>query len=74
MSSPDPTVIQIKRPPHTPVAQFMNDVSTWLDDHKIKPVCFRTALKGRFEVYFRSVEEAQLFSQDFVYSPAETGS
>jgi hypothetical protein len=53
----------------TMLADVMNEMLAWLDDHLLKPVEFKIAMTGvpgiAFDIRFQREEEARLFERAF---------
>ena len=68
MALDPPFTIRIEKP-ETALAETMNEMRTWLDQHKVQPIEFKIAMTGfpgiAFDLQFRSEEEAVLFEQIF---------
>jgi hypothetical protein len=65
----DPALtIRIEKPEGT-LADTMNEMRSWLDEHGVQPVEFKIAMTGMpiiaFEIQFRSEDDAVLFAQVF---------
>ena len=68
MTLKSPLSVRIERP-KTSLGDAMSEIRTWLDDHKIQPVEFRSSPSvsgtSAFEIRFNRVEEARFFEQTF---------
>ena len=64
--------IRIEKP-KTAFAETMNEMRTWLDEHRFQPIEFKIAMTGMpiiaFDVQFRSEDEAVLFERVFADGP-----
>jgi hypothetical protein len=62
------TKIEVNRPAGAPIGSIMSEIRSWLDQHKIEPVDFKTVV-GRegigFEIRFRTEGEAERFQREF---------
>ena len=68
MTQITPFSVRVERPEKT-FAQAMNEIRSWLDNHKIQPAAFKadTTIPGpvAFEIKFQREDEAHLFEQAF---------
>ena len=63
-----PFTVRVEKP-ETMLANAMNEMRAWLDNHRVNPVEFKIAMTGfpgiAFDVQFSSEEEAILFEKIF---------
>jgi hypothetical protein len=68
MALKSPLSVRIERSGR-PLGEAMNEIRSWLDDHKIEPADFRSVSSARgravFELRFEREDEARLFQQTF---------
>jgi hypothetical protein len=68
MALDPPFTIRIEKP-ETALAETMNAMRAWLDEHKVEPVEFKIAMTGfpgiAIDLRFRREEEAILFERIF---------
>lgn len=61
--------IKIEKTANTSVAGLMNNMRSWLDNHRIQPVEFKSHSTEygtvTFEIAFQSEDEAHLFEWEF---------
>jgi hypothetical protein len=64
----DPRAVQVRVSTNMSLGQVMSTIRTWLDDQKIQPLDFKTAVDATgviLSTRFRRDDEAELFRQRF---------